>query len=61
MVTRVYLTDDLNTLIEMLLIFLQQAAKDYVGIEADDESTMYEDSVAPSKSVDCYLCYIIGL
>jgi len=40
---------------------LQQAAKDYTGIEGDDESTMYEDSVAPSKSVDCYLCYTNGL
>ena len=29
--------------------FIQQAAKDYMGIDADDESTMYEDSVAPSK------------
>jgi len=28
---------------------MQQAAKDYMGIDADDESTMYEDSVAPSK------------
>jgi len=39
----------LNKCVNIVHCYFQQAAKDYVGIEADDESTMYEDSVAPSK------------
>jgi len=28
---------------------MQQKAKDHFGIEGDEESTMYEDSVSPAK------------
>jgi len=28
---------------------VQQKAKDHFGIEGDEESTMYEDSVSPAK------------
>jgi len=30
---------------------VQQKAKDHFGIEGDEESTMYEDSVSPAKYV----------
>lgn len=30
-------------------LFLQKKAKDHLGIEGDEGSTMVEDSVAPAK------------
>ena len=31
--------------------FLQKQAKDYLGVDGDEESAMYEDSVSPAKYV----------
>ena len=30
---------------------MQKAAKDHLGVDGEEESTMYEDSVAPAKWV----------
>ena len=30
-------------------LFLQRKAKDWLGIEGDEESTMYEDNVTPAQ------------
>ena len=32
-------------------VFLQKQAKDYLGVDGDEESAMYEDSVSPAKYV----------
>ena len=33
----------------VFIFCVQQKAKDHFGIEGDEESTMYEDSVSPAK------------
>lgn len=35
--------------VKMIFYLLQKKAKDHLGIEGDEESTMYEDSVSPAK------------
>jgi talin len=35
----------------MNISYLQKKAKDHLGIDGDEESTMYEDSVSPFKCV----------
>lgn len=40
-----------------LVVLFQQKAKDHFGIDGDEESTMYEDSVSPAKYVMSCLCF----